>query len=236
MSLPKTPPRGVLITRPEPGCAETAAAVAALGWQPVLAPALVLRPRALAAPQVQAMLITSRAAAAALPLGPPVFAVGEASAAQARAHGHTHVTAAGGDAVALLALVRARLRPADGPLLLAVGQGYALDLAQDLRAAGFAVLRRLAYAAQPAAALPAAAQAALCNDLVSQALFLSPRSAACCITQLRDAGLVARVASLRAIAISPRVAQVLADLPWQAIEVASRPDHDTLLQLLGPHP
>jgi uroporphyrinogen-III synthase len=52
---------------------------------------------------------------------------------------------------------------------------------------------------------------------------------------LRDAGLAARVASIRAIAISPRVAQVLADLPWRGIEVASRPDHDTMLQLLGPH-
>jgi uroporphyrinogen-III synthase len=236
MSLPKTPPRGVLVTRPEPGCAETAAAVAVLGWQPVLAPALVLRPRALAAPRVQAMLITSRASAASLPLGPPVFAVGEASAAQARAYGHAHVTAAAGDAAALLALVRARLRPADGPLLLAVGQGYALDLAQDLRDAGFAVHRRLAYAAEPAAALPAEAQMAVYNDLVSQALFLSPRSAACCITQLRDAGLAAKASAVRAIAISPRVAEVLADLPWRGIEVASCPDHDTLLQLLGPHP
>ena len=236
MSLAEAPPRGVLITRPEPGCAETAVAVAALGWQPVLAPALVLRPRAVAAPQVQAMLITSRAAAAALPQGPPVFAVGAASAAQARAHGHTHVTAAGGDATALLALVRARLRPADGPLLLAVGQGYALDLAKELRAAGFAVLRRVAYAAEPAGSMPAEAQAAVCNDMVSQALFLSPRSAACCITQLRDAGLAAKATYVRAIAISPRVAQVLADLPWRGIEVASRPDHDTLLQLLGPHP
>jgi uroporphyrinogen-III synthase len=233
--LAEAPPRGVLVTRPEPGCAETAAAVARLGWQPVLAPALRLRPRALTVAPVQAMLITSRAAAPALPLGPPVFAVGEASAAQARAHGHIRVTAAGGDAAALLALVRARLRPADGPLLLAVGQGYAMDLAQALRSAGFVVLRRLAYVAEPAATMPAAAQAALYNDLVSQALFLSPRSAACCITQLRDAGLAARVASIRAIAISPRVAQVLADLPWRGIEVASRPDHDTMLQLLGPH-
>ncbi|EHL99111.1 hypothetical protein HMPREF9946_03359, partial [Acetobacteraceae bacterium AT-5844] len=37
-------PPAVLITRPEPGGADTAAAVAALGWRPVLAPALVLAP------------------------------------------------------------------------------------------------------------------------------------------------------------------------------------------------
>ncbi len=226
---------GVLITRPEPGCAQTAAAVAALGWQPVLAPALELRPRAITAPPVQAMLITSRAAAAGLPHGAPVFAVGEASAAQARAHGHAHVTAAAGDAVALLALVRATLRPADGPLLLAVGRGYALDLAQGLRAAGFSVLRRVAYAAEPAASLPSQARAALCGDTVAQALFLSPRSAACGISLLRDAGVAGKVTGIRALAISPRVARVLADLPWRRIEIAGSPDHEALLQLLGPH-
>ena len=35
---------GCLVTRPEPGAAETAALVAALGWRPVLAPALLLEP------------------------------------------------------------------------------------------------------------------------------------------------------------------------------------------------
>lgn len=234
MSSAETRP-GVLITRPEPGCAETAAAVVALGWRPVLAPALVLRPRAVAAAQVQAMLITSRAAAASLPLGPPVLAVGEASAAEARRHGHADVTAADGDAAALLALARARLRPADGPLLLAVGRGYALDLAAGLRALGFAVLRRVAYAAGPAPGLPAPALAALRGDTIAQALFLSPRSAARSISLLRDAGLAGKVASIRALAISPRVERVLAELPWRRIDVAGSPDHDALLELLGPY-
>ena len=77
---------GVLITRPEPGAAETARRVAALGWRPILAPALVLAPRPFAAPPAQALLLTSRAAARALPPSDtPVLAVGEATAAEARA-------------------------------------------------------------------------------------------------------------------------------------------------------
>ena len=51
-SLPERLPESgaaVLVTRPEPGAAETARRVAALGWRPVLAPALVLAPRAAAA-------------------------------------------------------------------------------------------------------------------------------------------------------------------------------------------
>src|SRR3954465_4216067 len=82
------PGGAVLITRPEPGAAETARRVAALGWRPILAPALVLAPRPFAAPPAQALLLTSRAAARALPPSDSlVLAVGEATAAEARARG-----------------------------------------------------------------------------------------------------------------------------------------------------
>ncbi|MBS0990165.1 uroporphyrinogen-III synthase, partial [Acetobacter okinawensis] len=53
-------PRGVIITRPEPGLGETASAVAGLGWEPVLAPALHIRPCQVGAlpRQVAALLLT----------------------------------------------------------------------------------------------------------------------------------------------------------------------------------
>ncbi|MDB5369895.1 MAG: uroporphyrinogen synthase, partial [Roseomonas sp.] len=44
MAAPAAIGHGVLVTRPEPGAVETATAVAALGWRPILAPALVLAP------------------------------------------------------------------------------------------------------------------------------------------------------------------------------------------------
>lgn len=221
---------GVLITRPDPGAAETAQAVAALGWTPVLAPALTLTPRTLAPVVVQASLITSRSAAAALPAGLPVLAVGEATAAAARALGHD-AQAADGDAASLLALTISRLRPADGPLLLAVGQGYAADLAAGLRDAGFRVLRRIAYAAQPTTGLPEPARTALASGEVSQALFLSPRSAQAIMALLPPGAAV----GIRAIAISPRVARALATLPWKGISTATRPDHEAMLECLA-HP
>ncbi len=230
MALP-----GILITRPEPGAAETARRVAALGWRPVLAPALVLAPRPFQPPAAQALLLTSRAAARALPPSPlPVFAVGEATAAEARARGFPQVQAAAGDAAALAALVAQRLHPAAGPLLLAVGQGYGADLAGLLRAQGFAVLRRVAYAAAPAPALPEAARVALQQGGIAAALFFSPRSAQSATALVAGAGLVATVAAVRALAISARVAQALAALPWREIRVAARPDQDCLLELLGP--
>ncbi len=233
----------ILVTRPEPGGAETAARLAALGHRPVLAPALVLSPRAMALPRAQALLLTSRAAARALPdpiPGLPVLAVGAATAGAARERGWRDVTAAAGTAADLATLAARTLSPAGGPLLLAVGEGYALDLAADLRARGFRVIRRIAYAAAPAPALPAEAGETLRRGDVQAILFHSPRSASCAISLLRAAGLAASAARAEALAISPRVATAaaaaLAPLQWAGLRVAARPDEAALLALLGPHP
>lgn len=224
---------GILVTRPEPGAAETAARLLERGWRPILAPALVLAPRPLAPlGRAQALLLTSRAAARALaPWSIPVLAVGSATADAARAQGFGNVRAAEGDAAALGTLCAATLNPADGPLLLAVGAAYSLDLTAALRARGFSVIRRVVYAASPAPALPKAALRALHRGEVSHAMFFSPRSAACSVALLAGAGV--RVAGIEALAISPRVASALEALAWQRIRVARRPDQDHLLELLG---
>jgi uroporphyrinogen-III synthase len=227
---------GVLVTRPEPGAAETATRLTALGFTPILAPALLLAPRPLAPPsRAQALLLTSRAAARALqPWSIPVLAVGAATAEAARAQGFSQVRAAEGDAVALAALCTETLRPDDGPLLLAVGAAYSLDLTALLRAQGFRVIRRVVYAAREAPALPDQAAEALRAGQVSHAMFFSPRSAACSLALLSRAGLAGALHSIEALAISPRVASALQALTWRRIRVADRPDQDHLLELLNP--
>jgi len=228
--------RAILITRPEPGAAESAHAVAALGWEAVLAPALALTALPFKAPgNCQAIIITSRAAARALPLvALPVIAVGEATATEARARGFADVRAAAGDAQALSALIGATLKPEAGTLCLAVGEGYALDLAAALRAKGFRVLRRVVYAARPSTELPAEALQAIREGRVHAALFTSPRSAQEAMRLLADAGLHKAAQNIIAIALSPRIAAALAALPWAEIRTASRPDHAALLACLGP--
>jgi len=231
---------GVLVTRPEPGGAETASRVAALGWRAVVAPALVLAPRRFVMPHCQAVLVTSRAAARALAPVPglPLLAVGEATAAEARARGWDAVEAAAGTADDLAEVAAMRLHPASGALLLAVGEGYGAELSDALRARGFAVLRRVAYRAAPAAALPAEAVDALRAGSVGTVLFHSPRSAACAITLLRAAGLAGTASRMGVLAISRRVAEAAADaiapLAWRGIRTAARPEEDALLRLLGP--
>jgi uroporphyrinogen-III synthase len=227
---------GVLITRPEPGAAETAARVAALGWRPVLAPALVLAPRAASLPAAQAVVVTSPAAPRALPaaLHPlPLFATGPASAESARAAGFARVQGAEGEAVSLAALVARSLDPAAGPLLLAIGEGYGLDLAAALRARGFAVHRRVVYAAREAAALPDEAARALRAGRVGAALFFSPRSARAAMRLIEQAGLRGRSGAIAALALSPRIASILSAWAWATIAVAEAPHQDDLLARLG---
>ncbi|MCI0753977.1 uroporphyrinogen-III synthase [Teichococcus vastitatis] len=237
------PPRGVLITRPEPGCAETAAAVAALGWQPVLAPALRLQSLPLALPAglaPQAVLLPSRAAARALASTAatawPVLAVGSGTAAEARRAGFAAVDEAEGDAASLAGLAARRLDPRKGALLLAVGRGYSVALVAALRERGFTVWRRVVYAARPAAALPDSAVAALHAGGVRAALFLSPRSARIAQHLLRQAGLIENLRDIEALALSTRIAAALADMPWKAIRATAKPDFPALLALLGPTP
>lgn len=226
----------VLVTRPEPGAAETAAACDALGWDAILAPALVLRATPPARlPAAQALLLPSRAAARALPPLPlPVLAVGDGTAAEARACGFADVRAADGDAASLTGFAARVLDPAAGPLLLAVGRGYSTGLAAALRGRGFRVIRRIAYAAAPATGLPPPAVEALQQGRIAAALFTSPRCARITIALLRGAGLADAARRIRALAISPRIAEALAPLPWAAIESTDRPDPRLLPALLGP--
>ena len=227
--------RAILITRPEPGAAETARALSALGWHPILAPALSLAALPFKPPSgCQALILTSRAAARALPPAAlPVIAVGEATAAEARARGFPDVEAAAGDAAALAALIGATRRPEAGALCLAVGEGYALDLAEALRARGFRVIRRVVYAARPSTELPKEARQAIREGRVHAALFTSPRLAEEAMRLLSDAGLQKAAHNIIAIALSPRIAATLDALPWAEIRTAARPDHAALLACLG---
>ena len=232
----------VLITRPEPGGTETARAVRALGWRPLLAPALVLRPLpppgGLERP-AQALLLASRAAARAVaPVArhTPVLAVGPGTAEEARAAGFTRVEAAAGDAAALAARAAATLDPRGLPLLLAVGQGYGAALALALRERGFRVRRRVVYAACPAEALPAGVVAAWRAGEVRAALFFSPRSAGVTTGLLRREGLAETAGRVAALALSARIAAALSGLSWQEIRATPTPEPTALLALLGPAP
>jgi uroporphyrinogen-III synthase len=229
---------GVLLTRPEPEAEETARRLRALGFRPILAPALSVTLHGPRRPdRAQAVLVTSGNALPGVPAELrrlPLLAVGDATAVRARAAGFADVRSASGDAAALVDMARRDLRPGHGTLLLACGEGQGTQTMEALRAHGFEVDRRIVYAALAVVDLPPAAAAALRDGAVRAALFFSAASARATLAQLRRAGLEAAVRTVDACAISATTEAALAPLPWRSIRVASRPDQDGLLACLTP--
>ena len=229
---------GVLITRPEPGAADTAARVAALGLWPVVAPLLEIHVLPAALPEadrLQAVLIASGNALAALPAAyqaRKILAVGDASADRARAAGFAQVFSADGDAEALAALTGAQCDPAGLPLLLAAGRGQSLALAATLRARGFRVIRRATYAASPARAMPPDAAAALREKSLRAALFFSGETAHLFARLLINSGLREAVHGIDACAIGAAAATAIETLPWRRVLRAAKPTQDAMLALL----
>ena len=207
----------------------------ASGWTALSAPCLTIVPHRLRpAAAVQAVLVTSGQALPALDAlrDRRLFTVGDATAARARAAGHRLVESADGDASALRALVRARCRPEVGTLLLASGQGQGHTLVAGLRQDGFRVLRRVAYAACPAAALPDGVCFALGAGQIKVALFFS-RETARVFARILPAALHGSLAGVDAVVIAPAAAAALRHLPWHAVRVALRPTQDEMLALLS---
>jgi uroporphyrinogen-III synthase len=228
----------VLITRPEPGARETAAQIAAMGLTAVVAPLLAIRPvdvRLPLLPRIAALVIASGNAIDPLPACSrvlPMLTVGDATARRARQAGFIDVVSAGGDAVALAALVRARVRPGDGTLLLASGRGQSLALAAELRGAGYRVARRVVYAAVPVDRLPMAAREALRSGQSPVVLLFSAATARHFMRLVRRAGLLDSLANCEAITIGPQVGVALNEARWARIRVAHAPTQDGMLALL----
>ena len=228
----------VLITRPEPGASATAARVAALGLVPLIAPVVTTRPIGSALPSpddIAAVLLTSGSAIPALPPdyhNLPVLTVGDATATRACAAGFRHVVSAGGDAKDLASLAKAQLRRNARPILLAVGKFQGDPLADELRAGGFRVLRRVVYSVVPAPALSAPAIAALGAGNVRAALFFSAETAQHFVRLVQRARVGTALRSVEAISIGRPAAMALGQLTWRRIRVAARPNQDEMLALL----
>jgi uroporphyrinogen-III synthase len=230
--------RWVLITRPEPGASETARRVAAMGFTPVVAPLLEIRSTLAHLPssgQIRAILLPSGNAVERLPSiyrTVPVLTVGDATARRVAQAGFTNVASAGGDAIALATLVRARVNPRDGTLLLACGRGQGQDLAADLRASGYRVARRVVYAAEPITLLPDTARVALTDERVGTVLFFSAETARHFTRLVRAAGMIGQLSTREAITIGAQAGMALEATRWARIRVAAEPTQDAMLALL----
>ena len=233
MSTPA--PDTVLVTRPEPGAAETAEKLREMGLRPIVAPMLEVRTLQPVLPEpdsVQAVLVASGNAIPALPAdwhAVPLLAVGDATAARAAAAGFREVASANGDAAALAAFAESRCRPDGGTLLLASGEGRGAALSESLRNRGFRVAVAEVYAARSVCALPEHARAAIRAGLFA-ALFFSAETARTFARLAASEGEALR--DVLAVAIGRQAAVALEALPWRSIRIAQRPTQDEMFECL----
>jgi uroporphyrinogen-III synthase len=227
----------LLLTRPEPDAARSAAALRARGYEVVLAPLLRIEPVAgeVGRGPWAGVLITSAhaligtAARSQDLMWLPLIAVGEHSAAAARAVGFAEVISAHGAMDELAALVRQRFTPGQRLLYLA-GADRAGDLAEALAASGLTVETRVVYRAAAVTELPEPVRAELSAGRIDGVLHYSRRAAEAYLAAA--AGLGAAALSQIHICLSARVAEPLVEAGARRIRVAAKPTEADLLQVI----
>lgn len=232
----------ILVTRPHPDNAATAASLRGQGHDVMLAPSLRFEPIPLpvhAEADYGAVIVTSanalRAVAPQLQHHPllqlPLFAVGEQTAAAARRAGFVTVISAGGDAEALRDCVLREARTAR-PLLYLAGADISRDLAGELGARGVDVVTRTAYRMVAIADLPPDTCDAFAANRIEAVLHYSARSATAFLEAARAMGVEISALAVPHCCISPSVARVLREAGATRVVVAASPNEDALLAAL----
>jgi uroporphyrinogen-III synthase len=226
--------RTVWITRAAPGAKRTAERVAALGWRPLVAPLLVVRPvkATLNLERHEALAFTSSQALhhldPATPRDAVVFAVGDATAEAARAAGFTNVRSAAGDVEALAALI-VRNRPA--AVVHPAAKRTAGDLVRRLTDAGLPARRVIVYRAEACRAPPPAATEALNAGALAAVLIHSPRAGQVAAALIARAGM--DVSAAVALGLSLACIEPLAHAGFGDLQAAAAPQEAALLDLLS---
>jgi uroporphyrinogen-III synthase len=231
----------ILVTRPQPAAAQTAAALRARGHAPIVAPLVqidILSKIDPKAAEWAAILLTSanallgiqKSAGRSAWRGVPVFAVGDATAKAARDMGFTDVTSAGGNVSDLANLVTERLKP-PARLLYPAGEERSGDLAESLRAKNFEVDLVVVYRFITARVLPEPAAAALAGE-IDAILHFSRAGAEGFLSAARNSNLL-EVALKKPIhfCMSEQVAAPLRAAGATRIQVATQSTQDALLEL-----
>jgi uroporphyrinogen-III synthase len=233
----------ILLTRPQPQSARTAAALRAAGHEAIEAPLFTIA-NVYAADIGQgpwsAVAMTSANAARALAMHPrrdeitrlPAVVVGERSAEAARQAGFADVETAGGDLRALAAHFARRVPPPRSVLYLA-GADRAGDLGALLAGCGCDVSTVVVYRAVAAGVLPSALAGLLKADSIDAALHFSRRAAVTLLTLAKAASCLVNVLNCKHFCLSPQVAEVLVQGGAASVFAAESPDEAALLGLVG---
>lgn len=225
-----------VITRTEPGAHATAEAVRGLGLNPLIMPAarVEITPATLDLEGVQALLMTSAAAARAIQITEtlkalPLYAVGDATAEAALAAGFETVISAGGDGATLAVLAADRMSPRQGALLHLRGREVAGDVTGMLRACGFEARHVEVYATHDHPDFKAQIQDRLRHD-AGYILIHSPAGARRLAAAVSDRE--GELGRWTLLGLSAACIKSLEHLGFRSVLVAESPDEDALIDAL----
>lgn len=232
--------RSILVTRPHPDAERTAAGLAALGLEPIVAPMLearFLHPELPHASPFAALAFTSANAVRALAAHPrgerfaglPVYAVGDHTAAEARAVGFERTLAASGTLDDLCATIIAD-KPA-GPIFYPAPMHQSGDLAGRLAEAGIKVQSSVLYEMRAAAALPSGLGERFVDGAIAGATFYSRRTAEIFADLLSAPRYDFARGGLFCLCLSENVAEPLVEARFPRIGLADAPSHEAMMTL-----
>jgi uroporphyrinogen-III synthase len=244
----------ILVTRPEPDCARTAALLRGCGHDVLQQALLRIEPVVdadLGDGPWAAVLFTSANAVRAMAghrrfgavAGLQAFTVGRRTQAAAGAAGFARVVSADGDVNALVERVLSGGLPAaqpdpgtssaNLPLLYCAGEDRAGDLEGALQARGLRVVTACVYRAAMTADLAPDVRDALADDAIDAVLHYSARTAAAFVAAAAAAGIRDLSIQARHLCLSAQVAAPLAAAGVTAIDVAAEPNEQALFALIA---
>ena len=234
----------LLLTRPRPEAERTAAALRAMGHEPVFAPMLEIEnipDAAIGFGPYAAVLMTSGNAARAIGEHPlrdrlitlDCFAVGPQTAAAARLAGFANVSSAGGDGGDLARLIGEKISDRGNPLLYLAGDDRARDMAAELAPHGLRLDTVVVYRANAARHLAPHVAAAMRAGEIDGVLHYSRRSTAIFVDCVQAAQAEAAASRLRHFCLSARASEPLAAINAKSILVAQKADESAMLALVS---
>ncbi|WP_457581589.1 uroporphyrinogen-III synthase [Ensifer canadensis] len=234
----------LLVTRPQPAAEATARRLEALGHQPLLLPLAraehlpgVAR-QALEKPHAAVALTSAEAVRVLADLGTDLephkteacFCVGEATTRAARALGFTSLHTGEGTGKSLAELIAATLAASQAPLLYLAGSPRSDGLEATLRQLHIDHVTVECYRMQPIAHPPDILARLTSAGRPDAVLLYSHDTARRFAALLVGAGLKTAAFSPRYLCLSAAVAGALPD--GAAVEVAAKPDEESLFSLL----
>lgn len=231
---------GVLVTRPEPDAALSAAQLGQLGITPVVAPLLrrvgllanLPKPdgfSALALTSANALRELARRGVAAAYRHLPAFTVGDHTAREARELGFADVRSAGGrlgDLVELLAHAGI-----GGPVLYFAGKHLSGDLAKSLAPYALPVTTVRIYDMVPVDGVPAELVERIERDEIHAAMLYSRRTAQAFVDLFGPRLSRAAHLKLAMLCLSEKVAEPLLGNHFVRISLADRVDDEAMMSL-----